>query len=414
MTTDEAPVRWRNRIVGSGVVPADELLANPRNWRTHGGAQRNAIRGSLAEVGWVQQVIVNRTTGHVVDGHARVEEALTLGEAVPVLYVELTDAEEALVLATLDPISAMAGTDRVQLTELLAEVRVDDAGLARLLVDMGGPEGRAVGETDPDSLPPARVPTVARGELWMLGEHRLLIGDATDGRDVARLLAGSELDVVWTDPPYGVDYTGKTEEALELANDALSPDATRALLAGALRLAPLRAGGVFWIAAPAGPALRAFLEAIDDAGWRLHELVVWVKDRFVLGHSDLHYRHENVLVGDVNGRDATSIAYGWREGERHTYLGGRRLDTAWEIPRPAASREHPTMKPVELVAKALEIGSEKGALVYDPFVGSGTTIIAAAETGRRAVAMEIDPVYAQVAIDRWEAFTGRIAERADG
>lgn len=214
-------------------------------------------------------------------------------------------------------------------------------------------------------------------------------------------------------PPYGVAYTGKTEEALELRNDDLSPSGTRELLAAALRLAPLRAGGVFWVAAPAGPALRAFLEAIDDAGWRLHELVVWVKDRFVLGHSDLHYRHENVLVGDGGGRDASSIAYGWREGERHTYLGGRRLDTAWEIPRPSASREHPTMKPTELVARALELGTSRGDAVYDPFVGSGTTLIAAEQTGRRGFAMEIDPAYAQVTLDRWEAFTGRAAELLD-
>jgi len=183
-------IAWRNRIVGSGEEAPDQLVANPANWRTHPGAQRDALRGSLAEVGWVQQVMVNRRTGFVVDGHARIEEALTRNEpTVPVLYVDLSEEEEALVLATLDPIGAMATRDDARLAELLAGISIDDAGLAALLADLAPPKR---GLTDPDDVPePPAEPWVKPGELYRLGEHRLLCGDATSPADVARLLVGA-------------------------------------------------------------------------------------------------------------------------------------------------------------------------------------------------------------------------------
>src|SRR5215210_4938675 len=200
---EEPPAGWRNRIVGTGSEPPDELVANPRNWRTHPAAQRDALRGSLDTVGWVQQVLVNRVTGHVVDGHARVEEAISRGEpSVPVLYVELSAEEEALVLATLDPIGAMAERDAGRLEELLAGVTVDDDGLRRLLAELA-PRKRPL--ADPDAVPEVPAEShVKPGELWQLGEHRVLCGDATDADDVDRLLDGAEPRLLSTDPPYGV------------------------------------------------------------------------------------------------------------------------------------------------------------------------------------------------------------------
>lgn len=180
---------WRNRIVGTGEEAPDQLVANPANWRTHPGPQRAALRGSLGLVGWVQQVMVNQRTGHVVDGHARLEEALSRHEpTVPVLYVDLSPEEEALVLATLDPIGAMAETNRDALDALLADVRVDDAGLAGLLADLSGVK---IGRTDPDDVPetPA-APYVKPGDLWTLGRHRLLCADASDPASFARLGGG--------------------------------------------------------------------------------------------------------------------------------------------------------------------------------------------------------------------------------
>src|SRR5450759_4129058 len=208
MTTKQAPtVPWRSRIVGSGEEAPDQLVANPLNWRNHPDPQRDALRGSLTEVGWVQQILVNRQSGHVVDGHARVEEALSRNEpTVPVLYVDLSPEEDALVLATLDPIGAMATADTAKLEELLAGISVDDAGLLALLGELAGNDPKA-GLTDPDEVPePSESPYVKTGDLWVLGEHRLLCGDSTKPGDVARLLDGATPTLLATDPPYGVSY----------------------------------------------------------------------------------------------------------------------------------------------------------------------------------------------------------------
>src|SRR5450759_5344851 len=216
MTTKTAPTTpWRSRIVGMEDVAPDQLTAHPLNWREHPGPQRDALRGSLSEVGWVQNVIVSKRTGHVVDGHARVEEALSRHEAtVPVLYVDLSPDEEALVLATLDPIGAMATADTEKLEELLAGITVDDAGLLALLGDLAGNDPKA-GLTDPDDVPePSEEPYVKTGELWILGDHRLLCGDATNPEDVARLLDGAAPTLLATDPPYGVSLDGSWRDGV--------------------------------------------------------------------------------------------------------------------------------------------------------------------------------------------------------
>jgi hypothetical protein len=196
---------WRNRITGSGEEAPDHLLANPANWRIHPKAQQDALAGALDAVGWVQQVLVNQRTGFVVDGHARVALALSRGEpTVPVVYVDLGPDEEALVLATLDPIGAMAGRDDEKLRALLSEVAVDDAGLLALLGDLQGSEPKA-GLTDPDEVPePPEEPYVRSGDLYRLRDHRMLCGDATNPDDVGRLLGGAAPTLLATDPPYGV------------------------------------------------------------------------------------------------------------------------------------------------------------------------------------------------------------------
>lgn len=423
--TAAPPSVLRNRIVGyeAAVDPAT-LQANPKNWRVHPKAQRDALRGALREVGWVDTVLVNTTTGRVVDGHARLEEAIAAGSTVPVIFAELTEDEESLVLATLDPITAMADTDQTKLSALLAEVTVDDGGLRRLLGELAGPEERRAGLTDPDAAPDLSTsPWIAAGELWALGDHRLLVGDATSAADIDRVTGGAPVDLLWTDPPYGVAYVGGTVDALEIANDNLGEDGTRDLVRRCLALVPLRRGGAFYIAAPAGPMLFAFMGAVRDEGLYLSTMLAWVKDRFVLGRADFHYRHEAVLTGwsgdpdsaeSLAGKDLEVVMYGWQPGQRHLFHGGRKLDTVWEIARPTRSSQHPTMKPVELVARALEYSSLPGDRIMDPFAGSGTTLIAAEQLGRRAVVLELDPRYAQVIVERWQAFTGRKAERIDG
>jgi DNA modification methylase len=397
---------WRSRIVGHGEEPPDQLLANPRNWRRHPAVQREALRGSLDTVGWVAQILVNRTTGHVIDGHARIEEALSRGEpSVPVLHVELSEAEEALVLATIDPIAAMAIAEQSVLDELLASLSVDDAGLAALLADLAGDLPKA-GLTDPDEAPQVpEQPYIKAGERWVLGQHRLLVGDATKPDDVARLMGGVSAECMWTDPPYGVEYVGKTRRALRIVNDEaeLGP----AVFAAAARVAPLAPSAPFYVTVPAGPRQLDFLLAIRDVGWRLHQELVWVKNSIVLGHSDYHYAHEPILYGYTAGPGRPGRG---AHAGTHWY-GDNSASSVLEYDKPARSLEHPTMKPVGLIEACLANSSRSGDAVYEPFAGSGSTLIAAERLGRRCYAIEIDPRYAQVVIERWAAFSGLEAVR---
>jgi hypothetical protein len=277
---------WRNRISGSGEEAPDQLLANPKNWRLHGAAQRNALRGALDTIGWVQQVMVNRRTGFVVDGHARVEEAISRGEpTVPVLYVDLSPEEEALVLATLDPISAMADRDTAKLEDLLAGVTVDDAGLRRLLADLAPRKGL----TDPDDVPePSAEPYVNPGDLWQLGDHRLLCGDATNAEDVVHLLDGAVPTLLATDPPYGVsldptwrdgvyNQLGRAEQPYMRTeghrNTTLSGD-TRVDWSEAFALVPSLAVGYVW---HAGIHAAEVAEGLIGIGFEIVSQVIWDK-----------------------------------------------------------------------------------------------------------------------------------------
>jgi len=427
---------WRNRITGSGEEAPDQLLANPANWRIHPKAQQDALTGALDAVGWVQQILVNRRSGFVVDGHARVALAISRGEAtVPVLYVDLEPEEEALILATLDPISAMAGRDDEKLRALLADITVDDAGLRALLAGLAGVKA---GRTDPDDVPePPAEPYVKPGELWTLGDHRLLCGDATSPADVARLLDGAAPTLLSTDPPYGVSLDPTWRDGVYNAlgpaerpymrvagqpgvdegtapptkrhgrtaghrNTTLSGD-TRVDWSEAFALVPSLLVGYVW---HAGVHAAEVAEGLARIGFEIVAQVIWDKGLFAMGRSWYHWAHEPCWVVR-------------RPGVPNLYVGTRDQATIWRAPSPkmimSGSAEekydHPAQKPV--VLSEIPIRNHAGD-VYDPFAGSGTTIIAAERLGRRCYAIEIDPRYVQVAIERWQAFSGRAAELVDG
>ena len=393
---------WRSRIVGHGEAAPAELIPNPRNWRTHPAAQRAALGSVLDDIGWVQQVVVNRRTGRLVDGHLRVAMARDRNEpGIPVTYVDLSDEEEALVLATLDPVAAMATADVAVLESLLTEVATTSDSVRDLLEAVARDAGVALDEpaeglSDPDEAPavPAE-PVTERGDVWLLSRHRVLCGDATSRDDVARLMDGTPAGCMWTDPPYGVDYEGRTADALTLHNDdsATLPDLLKASFGVAD--AVLTDGTAIYVAHPAGPNAVVFASEFLAAGWYLHQSLVWVKNSLVLGHSDYHYRHEPLL-------------YGWKGTNRRWYAG-RDQTSVFEVPRPKRSGEHPTMKPVELIEAHLRNSTRPHDAVFDPFLGSGSTLIAAERLGRRCAAVELDPRYVDVAVKRWEAHTGQQA-----
>ena len=264
--------------------------------------------------------------------------------------------------------------------------------------------------------PDAAAPVEARvqsGDLWQLGRHRLLCADCTDAAAVMRLMrvesgtdAGNEAedaataDMLFLDPPYGVDYSSARRKAVSeerpLVGDALGEHGTYDLLKRALSAAPLKPGGAFYVCSAGGTGETLFRLALRDANLPLKQSLVWVKHHFVLGRSDFHWQHETLL-------------YGWKPGAGHYFGGGRTQTTVWEYKRPHRSRLHPTMKPLDLVERAVMLSSKEGELVYDGFGGSGTTLLACEATGRKCRMVEIAPCYCDVIVQRWEEATGRRA-----
>lgn len=276
---------------------------------------------------------------------------------------------------------------------------------------------------EPDEAPPLPKTPVARpGELYQLGIHRLLCGDARVSADWARLMGDDRADAVITDPPYDVNIEGRTKAKLKILNDNLGHVGTVKLLRASLSLALAhsRDGAAVYVWAPHGPSFLAFAQVATEQGW-WHQTIVWVKDSFVLGRSDYHGRHEAILAGskvaivseETPVHEVQVLGYGWKPAAAHTWSGDRRQDTAWECPRPRRSSEHPTMKPVTLIERAIRNSTAQGATVVDMFAGSGTALIASEAAGRRCLAMELDPGYVDVILARFTLLTGQKPARIE-
>jgi DNA modification methylase len=254
------------------------------------------------------------------------------------------------------------------------------------------------GNTDPDETPePPVEPKTKPGDVWLLGRHRLVCGDSTDADVVAKCLNGAKPHLMVTDPPYGVKYVGKTKDALTIENDAMDADGTHELWRDTLSaIWPfLIPGGVIYATVPARPLHIGFADAMLDLG-ALRQIMVWDKGQMVLGHSDYHYAHEPIL-------------YGWKPGAAHYFTNDRTKTSIFKFAKPTKNDLHPTMKPVELWVEFIENSSKPGDSVYEPFSGSGTTIIACERTNRTAHAIELSPTYVDVAVKRWQDFTGQEA-----
>ena len=260
------------------------------------------------------------------------------------------------------------------------------------------------GLADPDDVPPLPdEPITKPGDLWLLGAHRVLCADATSAEDMARLMDGAIASCVWTDPPYGVEYVGGTKQHLTIKND--TPDGLRELLRRSFAAIDpmLAAGAAIYVAHPAGPGSVVFAEAFIGQGWRLHQTLVWVKSRLVLGHSDYHYRHEPILFGYKQGTS------GRRGRGGHGWYGDNSASSVFEVPTPTRNADHPTSKPIALIEPMLRNSSRTGEVILDPFLGSASTLSAAERLGRRCLGIDLDPRYVDVAVARWESITGERA-----
>jgi DNA modification methylase len=386
--------------------PITSITPYPDNPRDNDVAV-DLVAASLREYAFRQPIVVD-ANGVIIVGHTRYKAALKLGMTeVPVHVAEgLTPAQTKAYRIADNQTATMATWDEGKLTAELLALQSQNFDL-----DLTGFSANELSELlqssspallgDPDDVPEAPVEPITRpGDLWQLGRHRLLCGDATNAADVARLLDSKQADLLLTDPPYNVAYTGKTDEQLTIANDAMSATDYRQFLVKFLNAAKaqLKPGASFyvWHADLEGLNVRA---ACADDGLTVRQCLIWAKSNFALGRFDYHWKHEPCL-------------YGWIDGAAHMWLSDRSQTTVLEFDKPSRNAEHPTMKPVELFAYLLGNSCPAGGTVLDPFGGSGTMLIAAEQTGRTAYLLELDPKYADVIVQRFETFTGMKAELA--
>lgn len=387
-------IEWRS---------VDELIPYARNSRTHSKDQVAQIAASIREFGWTNPILVDGD-GTIIAGHGRVMAARKLGEKdVPCIELgHLTEAQKRAYVIADNQLALNAGWDAEMLKVEIAELVDADFDLGLLGFDdamLAGLTGvETEGLTDPDDAPePPAVPVTVLGDVWVLGNHRLMCGDSTSINDLERLCAGQRVDMWLTDPPYNVAYEGKTKDALTIQNDSMNDESFRQFLRDAYVAADavMKPGAVFyiWHADSEGYNFRG---AAADAGWKVRQCLIWKKSTMVMGRQDYHWKHEPCL-------------YGWKDGAGHLWAADRKQTTILEFDKPSRNGEHPTMKPVALFEYQLLNNTKGGDIVLDSFGGSGTTMIAAEKNGRYSRLMELDPKYCDVIVKRWQDFTGQQA-----
>ena len=390
--------------------PIEKLIPYARNSRTHSPEQVDQIVASIKEWGWTTPILVDEQGG-IIAGHGRTLAAQRLRmPQVPVMVAHgWSEAKKRAYVIADNRIALNAGWDNEMLALEFKDLMeqgfdVELTGFSQDEIDALMPEQLEEGLTDPDDAPEAPAnPGTVQGDVWVMGNHRLLCGDSTSVDDLERLCAGQMVDMWLTDPPYNVAYEGGTKEKLTIKNDSMGDTQFREFLRDAYTAANavMKAGAVFyiWHADSEGYNFRG---AAKDAGWTVRQCLIWKKSSLVLGRQDYQWQHEPCL-------------YGWKEGASHLWASDRKQTTILEFDKPARNGEHPTMKPVALFEYQLLNNTKGGDIVLDSFGGSGTTLIAAEKNGRVARLMELDPKYCDVIVTRWQAFTGKHAHlESDG
>lgn len=385
--------------------PIENLQVNPRNARIHPPEQIQDIAGCMEEFGNVNPVLIS-PDGTIIAGHARVAAARQLGfTEVPVIILDHLTPTQLRGLALADnrlPLDARWDEERLR-TELAALKEINfDVGrtgfnqdeLARLLADVIVDPGLA----DEDAVPQlAQAPVSITGDLWVMRNHRVLCGDATVPADVEHLMVGDMCDLVFTDPPYNVDYQGYTDQHMKIQGDRMSAEQFRHFLEDTFRSyrTVMKPEASLYVC-HASSWQREFQNALESAGFAIRCQLVWAKNTFAWGFGRYKFRHEPIFYCHV-------------AGQKDAWYGDKSQCTLWEENKPAANRIHPTAKPVGLVQRALVNSSRPGDLAVDLFGGSGSMLIACERTGRKARLMEIDPRYVDCIVQRWEQYTGKQA-----
>lgn len=381
-----------------------DLIPYARNARTHSDEQVAQIAASIKEFGWTNPILVDGDNG-IIAGHGRLAAARKLGNTeVPVIELTgLSEAQKRAYILADNKLALNAGWDIDLLAEELKELKdlnfdleltgFSDKELADFLAE------EVEGLTDEDAVPDVpEEPKTKLGDIYQLGNHRLMCGDSCSLTDMEKLCDGQLVDMWLTDPPYNVAYEGKTKDALTIQNDSMGDDQFRQFLRDAYVTADLvmKPGAVFyiWHADSEGYNFRG---AAQDAGWKVRQCLIWKKSTMVMGRQDYHWKHEPCL-------------YGWKEGAGHLWATDRKQTTILEFDKPSRNGEHPTMKPVALFEYQMLNNTKGGDIVLDSFGGSGTTLLAAEKNGRYARLMELDPKYCDVIVKRWEDFTGKKAK----
>ena len=387
------------------MLPIEELNPYENNAKLHPKEQIDQIVRSMEEFGNNDPIAIDENNV-IIEGHGRLLALKQMGEKeVPVIRLKhLTDEQKRAYILAHNQLTLNTGFDEeILAAELESIVGIDmaDFGFDLDVVDVVEELTDVEEDSDFDVTPP-KEPKSKPGDLYQLGNHRLLCGDSTSLDDVAKLMGGEQADMLLTDPPYNVAYEGATEDKLTIQNDDMEDEDFRQFLRDVYASADsaMKPGASFyiWHADSEGYNFRG---AAHDVGWTIRQCLIWNKNTLVLGRQDYHWKHEPCL-------------YGWKDGASHNWYGNRKQTTVMDFDKPSRNGEHPTMKPVPLFAYQMEMSSKKGDSVLDLFGGSGTTMIAAEQLGRNAYLMELDPRYVDVIVNRWEELTGKKAQLVEG
>ncbi|WP_205231533.1 site-specific DNA-methyltransferase [Azospira oryzae] len=385
--------------------PTEKLVPYARNARTHSEEQVAQIAASIVEFGFTNPILAG-SDGVIVAGHGRLAAAQKLGlDTVPVVVLDhLTPTQRRALIIADNRIAENAGWDDAMLRNELQSLQEDGFNLditgfdADALAEiMAGEETTVDGNTDEDAIPELSETTISRpGDVWILGNHRLVCGDATQTSSYEQLLAGQRVQMIWSDLPYNVNYANSAKDKLRgkhrpILNDNLG-EGFYDFVFDALSLMLPHCDGAVYIAMSSSE-LDTLQAAFRAAGGKWSTFIIWAKHTFTLGRADYQRQYEPIL-------------YGWPEGSSRHWCGDRDQGDVWNIKKPARNDLHPTMKPVELMERSIRNSSRPGDVVLDCFGGSGSTLIAAEKSGRRCFMMELEPKYCDVIVRRWQEFSG--------